>query len=332
MGTRLLPLTKTTPKQLLPIAEVTGLERVLEHLSRHGVNEVVLSLGYKPDAFLDMFPDDTCAGVALTYAVEPEPLDTAGAIRFAADAAGVDDTFLVLNGDILTDLDVGALVAFHREREAEGTIHLAQVEDPSAFGVVPVDEAGRVERFVEKPPRDEAPTDWINAGTYVLEPSVLERIPAGRRVSIERETFPELVGERRLYAMPSPAYWIDTGTLPKFIEANLDLVARDTAPAPKATLRESGVWTIGAAVIDGDVMGPALVGDACLVAASAHVERSVLGAGARVLEGARVARSVLLPGAVIGPGAVVEDSIVGAAALVAEGAEVRSMIVAEDPE
>ena len=137
----------------------------------------MLSLGYRPDAFMDAYPDGQCAGVALHYAVEPEPLDTAGAVGFAAASAGIDDTFIVVNGDVLTDLDVSELWDFHRDRGAEGTIALTPVDDPSRYGVVPIDDKGRVTAFVEKPAPGTAPTNWINAGTYVLEPSVLERIP-----------------------------------------------------------------------------------------------------------------------------------------------------------
>ena len=199
-GTRLRPLTLSAPKQMLPIVGVPMIERVLGHLARHGVDEAVLSLGYLPDAFMEAYPDGRAAGIRLFYAVEPEPLDTAGAVRFAATLAGIAETFVVVNGDVLTDLDLTSLVAFHRERRAEGTIALHPVADPSAFGVVPTDEEGRVTAFVEKPPRDEAPTNEINAGTYVLEASVLARIPEGGRVSIERETFPAMVRDRRLFA------------------------------------------------------------------------------------------------------------------------------------
>ena len=203
-GTRLRPLTLTTPKQMLPVGRRPMIERVLGHLAAHGIDEAVLSLGYRPDAFMQAYPDGSCAGVRLVYAVEAEPLDTAGAIRFAAVEAGLDqqgEAFVVVNGDVLTDLDVSVLVAFHHERQAEATIALTPVPDPSAFGVVPTDDHGRVQAFIEKPPRDTAPTNLINAGTYVLEPSVLARIPSDRRVSIERETFPALVADGRLYAL-----------------------------------------------------------------------------------------------------------------------------------
>src|SRR5262249_36784818 len=160
------------------------------------VDQAILSLGYRPDGFAHAYPDNRCAGVALHYAVEPEPLDTAGAVRFAALDAGVAERFIVVNGDVLTDLDVSALVALHDKVGAEATISLTPVDDPSRYGVVPIDAEGRVEAFIEKPPRDEAPSNWINAGTYVFEPSVIDRIPEGRKVSIERETFPGLVVDR----------------------------------------------------------------------------------------------------------------------------------------
>jgi mannose-1-phosphate guanylyltransferase len=291
-GTRLRPLTYTVPKQLLPVAGVTMLERVLGRLAAHGVDDVVLSMGYRPDAFREEFPDGRAAGVALTYAVEPEPRDTAGAIRFAADVAGIDGTFVVVNGDVLTGLDVGALIAFHRERGGLATIALTPVDDPSAFGVVPTDDRGRVTAFIEKPPRGLAPTNLINAGTYVLEPEVLALIPAGTRVSIERETFPALVGEGRLFALASDAYWLDTGTPAQYLKANLDLVE-----------------------------GAALIGPGADVAATARVCHSVVGAGARVEDGAEVRDSVVLAGAVVGAGAVVDGSIVGMGARI--GARAR---------
>ena len=236
-GTRLRPLTLSTPKQMLPVVGVPMLERVLGHLARHGVDEAVLSLGYLPDAFLEAYPDGRAAGVSLAYAVEPEPLDTAGAVRFAATSAGVDDTFVVVNGDVLTDLDLTRLVAFHRRVGAQGTIALHPVADPSAFGVVPTDADGRVTAFVEKPPRGEAPTNQINAGTYVLEPSVLKRIASSGRVSIERETFPAMVRDGVLFALSDEGYWLDTGTPSAYLDANFDYVDGRRGPDGHAGAR-----------------------------------------------------------------------------------------------
>ncbi|HUI03713.1 MAG TPA: NDP-sugar synthase [Acidimicrobiales bacterium] len=331
-GTRLRPLTYTTPKQLLPVVEVPMLERVLGHLGRYGVDDAVLSLGYRPDAFTAAYPDDVAAGVHLEYAVEAEPLDTAGAIRFAAHSAGIAETFLVVNGDVLTDLDVGALVAFHRGHGAEATLHLTAVDDPSRFGVVPTDADGRVLEFVEKPPAGEAPTNLINAGTYVLEPSVLARIPAGRRASVERETFPELAAVGAVYALASDAYWLDAGTPLAYLRANTDLIdgTRPGPPAPGCRQLAPGVWGLGAAEVRGEVAAPSFLGRGAVVEAGARVARSVVGAGARVARGASVESSVLLPGVRVGPGAKVAGSVLGRRAVIAENCEISPVTVVGD--
>ena len=331
-GTRLRPLTYTTPKQLLPVAEVPMLERVLTHLRACGVDEVVLSLGYRPDAFFAAYPDHQAAGVRLDYAVEPEPLDTAGAIAFAAGHAGIDDTFIVVNGDVLTDMDTSALVAFHRAHGATATIHLKAVDDPTRFGVVPTDADGRVIEFVEKPPADRVPTNLINAGTYVLEPEVLARIPAGRRVSVERETFPALAAEGAVFAMASDAYWLDTGTPAAYLQANADLLAgvRPGPPAPGARQVSLGIWTLGAPIVRGEVRPTSLLGAGAQVGHDAMVTSSVIGARAVVERGAQVENSVLLPGARVGAGARVVGSILGHDCLVSEGCELSPVTVVGD--
>lgn len=329
LGTRLRPLTLTTPKQMLPVAEVTMIERVLTHLAGHGVDEVVLSVGYRPDAFLAAFPEDRCAGVALRYAVEHTALDTGGAIGFAARQAGIDETFLVVNGDVLTDLDVGALAAAHRRAGGAATIALTPVADPSAFGVVPTAADGRVTAFIEKPPPGQAPTNLINAGFYVLEPSVLEAIPTEGRVNVERETFPALVAAGALYAEASDAYWIDTGSPASYLRANLDHLAglRGEPPAPGARRdADGGAWVLGHPVLDAAPEAGSLVGDAAFVARGSTVSASIVGAGARV-DRAHIRGSVLLPGAVVHAGAVVEDSICGPGSVVGEGATLRNLTV-----
>lgn len=328
-GTRLRPLTLSTPKQMLPIVERPMIEWVLGHLAGHGIVEAVLSLGYLPDAFVTAYPSGSAAGVKLSYAVEPEPLDTAGAIRFAADQACITDTFVVVNGDVLTDMDLSALVAFHRDRGAEGTIALHPVPDPSAFGVVPTNGQGRVQAFVEKPPRDEAPTNRINAGTYVLEPSVLARIPSGRRVSIERETFPVMVDDGRLYALSDDAYWLDTGTPAAYIQAQRDLVEgrRGQPPVPGALLRDEGVWVNGAPKVAGRVVGPSYVGDGARIDEGATVRASVLYTGSVVEANSTVVDSVLLEAARVAGGSTVTGSVLGPRSIVGERCELRPITV-----
>ena len=329
IGSRLRPLTLTVPKQALPIVEVPMIERVVGYLASHGVEEVVLSLGYLPQAFERLFPDGRCRDVRLTYAVEPEPLDTAGAVGFAAAYAGIDERFVVVNGDILTDLDLTAMIAFHGQRDAEATISLATVSDPSAFGLVPIDDEGKVAAFVEKPAPGERGPSLVNAGTYVLEPSVLGRIPGGRRVSIEREVFPVLAASGALYGFDSPDYWTDTGTPRQYLEAQLVLVSglRAGPPAPGAELGRNGVWTLGEVDIDADLQGPAVVGIGATVAAGASIQGSVVGAGSVVATGARVHDSVLMPGVVVHEGAVVSRSILATGVVVGAGADVSGVSV-----
>lgn len=301
-GTRLRPLTADVPKQMLPIVGIPMIERVVAGLGSHGVTEAVLSLGYRPDAFIDAYPDGICAGVVLHYAVEPEPLDTAGAVRFAAESAQIDDTFIVVNGDVLTDLNVTELWNFHKSHGAEGTIALTPVDDPSRYGVVPIDDDGRVIAFVEKPAPGTAPTNWINAGTYVLEPSILDRIDSDRRVSIERETFPSVVADGGLFALHSDAYWIDAGTPATYLRAQLDL-------------------------IDGHRSSESGLNPSAEVDSSATVENSILGADVVIGNGAVIRNSVLMNNVTIGPGVHILDSIVADRVWVGPDSVIRELSV-----
>ena len=317
-GTRLRPLTFATPKPLLPIANQPHLERQLEWLAAHGVDEVVLSMRYRADAFHEHFGDasgrDRFGDVTVRYAVEDEPLGTAGAIRFAAE--GIDERFIVCNGDLLNGLDLSELVRFHDERGAEATISLTQVEDPSAFGVVPTRDDGQVIAFVEKPAPGKAPSNWINAGTYVLEPSFCDRIPARLNVSVERETFPRMLQQPGLlYGYQSDAYWLDIGTPEKYVQAHVDVLAGRLGlpPVSGAEERTAGVWSEGSVVIEpgARVEGPTLLGAGTRVEAGAHVTASVLGRGVVVEAGAEVAGAVLHDRVRVSNGASVSDSVVG---------------------
>ncbi len=312
-GTRLRPLTLRVPKQLLPVGHVPMIERVVAHLGASGVTEVVLSLGYQPDAFLEQYPDGTCAGVEMRYAVEPEPLDTAGAIAFAAREAGITDRFVAVNGDVITSLDVAGLWRSHEERGASASIALTPVDDPSRFGVVPLDADGRVEAFIEKPEPGTAPSNWINAGTYVLEPEVLDRVPAGRRVSIEREVFPALVADGAVFGLQSESYWIDAGTPEAYLRVHRDLLAGLTGD--EATALADGATVDPGATVEGSFVGPSST-----VAEGATVQGSVLMAGVRVLPGATVVDSVVASGAVIGAGAsLTGGTVVGYDEVVPDG-------------
>jgi mannose-1-phosphate guanylyltransferase len=299
LGTRLRPLTETIPKQLLPVAGVPMIERVLEQLSSHGVDRAILSMGYLPAAFVSAYPDGIIGGVHVSFAIEPVALGTAGAIRFAGRSGSIDETFLAVNGDVMTDLDVTALIASHRSKGAEATIHLTPVDDPGRYGVVACDAAGLVTSFVEKPEPGSAPSNNINAGTYVLEPSFFDRVPDATTMSVEREVFPRMVHERTLYAVVDASYWIDAGTPRAFLQANTDILdGTRVVPLP-------GALTGGALVLEG-----------ASVSASARVTGSVLGRDVRVGDGASIVDSVVLEGATIGDRASVTDAVIGPGAVI----------------
>lgn len=312
-GTRLRPLTYTRPKHLLPIANRPHIEHVFDLLHSHGITDVVLLTSYLADAFDEVIAAARVRGLEVLVAREPEPLGTAGALKNAQELVA-GETFFAFNGDVLTDLDLGAVLAFHRARAADATIVLTPVDDPSSFGVVPTAPDGRVLGFIEKPPPGQAPTDEVNAGVYVFEPHVLERIPPGEVCSAERELFPQMIAEgARLYALATGAYWMDIGTPEKFLQANLDALegryrtAAVPDPGPGAVLAAAGAE----------------------VAPGARVSSACLGAGSRVASDAVVERSVLLPGALVGEGARVRGCTLGEGAIVEPGAEVSGRAVAD---
>ena len=282
-GTRLRPLTFEIPKPLLPVCNIPLLERLMTSLAHGGVTHAVLALGFKPEPFLKAFPNNRCADVELSYAVEDRPLDTSGAIGFAAREAKIyerGETFIVANGDILTDLDVAELVSFHHSVKAEGTIH------PSQYGVVETDATGKVLRFVEKPKAGETVSRHVNGGTYVFETSALERMPGTTPLSIERETFPEMVHDGVLYAFATDDYWIDAGRPDTYVRSNIELLSR------KSIYKVTPI----------DVSAK--------VDATAVITQSAIGANCVVGENAQIVRSVLMNGAKVDANAVVIDSAV----------------------
>ncbi len=311
-GTRLRPLTDDVPKPALTLVDRPFLAYMIEWLAAHGVTEVVLACGFLPDVLQEALGDGEHAGVRLTYVTEPERRGTAGAIRFAADVLGddLDERFLALNGDVLTDLDLTALTNAHREREARATIALHAVEDAAAYGLVAVDGDGRVTEFVEK--TGEAVPGEINAGAYFLERSVLDLIPSGREVSIEREVFPLLVGDG-LGALRLDGYWMDIGTPERYLQASWDILEGRVATQVRPTAPGLLIGA-GAEIADGATVGP----------------RVVVSPGCRIAGGAAVRDSVLLDGCEIGPGARVSGSVLAAGVTVDAGAEVDGAIVGRD--
>ena len=312
-GTRLRPLTESVPKPALTLVDRPFLAYMIEWLAGHGVEEVVLACGFLPDVLREALAgEEERAGVSIRYVVEPERRGTAGAIRFAADELGdsLQDRFLALNGDVLTDLDLGALLRFHSERGASATLGLYPVEDSSAYGLVSSDAGGEVLEFLEKT-GNQVPGE-VNAGMYVLERSVLDLIPPGEEVSIERDVFPRLVGEG-LHGLRLDGYWMDIGTPERYLQASWDIL-------------EHRVETLVAPTAPGMLVAPTAE-----VAAEAAVgPRAVLGPASRVEAGAEVGDSVLLEGCTVGAGARVRDSILSAGVEVAPGATLEGAVVGRD--
>ena len=308
-GTRLRPLTANVPKPALTLVDRPFLAYMIEWLAGHGVTEVVLACGFLPDVLRAALADEEeRAGVTIRYVAEPEPLGTAGAIRFAADSLGdeLEDRFLALNGDVLTDLDLSALLRAHEDWDAAATIGLHPVEDSSAFGLVHSDADGAVLEFLEK--TGEGKPGEVNAGMYVLQRSVLDLIAPGENVSIERDVFPRLVGNG-LHGMLLDGYWVDIGTPERYRQASWDIlegrVETRVEPTGEGILVDSGAQVDGAAQI-----GPqAVIGPGCQVGAGAQILGSVVLDDCTVGENARVVDSILSPRAEVAPGAVVEGLV-----------------------
>jgi mannose-1-phosphate guanylyltransferase len=310
-GTRLRPLTSDVPKPAVTLVDRPFLAYAIEWLAAHGVTEVVLACGFLPDVLREALGDEERhAGVTITYVTEPERLGTAGAIRFAADALGdrLEERFLALNGDVLADLDLTALLRAHEERGARATIALHPVEDSSAYGLVRCDGDERVLEFLEK--TGETVPGEINAGAYVLERSVLDLVPAGRAVSIEREVFPRLVGEG-LCGLLLDGYWMDIGTPERYLQASWDILEGRVETEVEST--RPGCLVAEGAEVDAEarVGERAVISSGCRIGAGAELSETVLLDGCTVGEGARVERSILAPGATVEAGAQLVDTVVG---------------------
>src|SRR5882724_7768449 len=311
-GTRLRPLTVHTPKPIVPIFDRPFLHYQLDLLKQvPEIDEVILSLNYQPRRIEEVFGDGGESGLAIRYVVEPAPLGTGGAIRFASEA--MRDSVVVFNGDVLTQLDLAAVIALHRERKAKATIVLTPVDNPTAYGLVETDAHGNVTRFLEKPNADEITCDTINAGIYVLEPDTFDRIPKDTPWSIERSFFPSLVDRGETFvAYVSRGYWIDIGTPEKYMQVHRDIMdglyrtapfadaASTTWISPQARVEE-GASIEGPCFIDegtvvksGARIGPySVVGRQCHIEEHASIERAIVWANSRICQEAIVRQSIL---------------------------------------
>ncbi|HEY33120.1 MAG TPA: NDP-sugar synthase [Dehalococcoidia bacterium] len=320
-ATRLHPLTANTPKAMVPVLNRPFLEYVIQNLSRHGVTEIVLAQHHLAGPIESYLGDGSQLGVRLTYVIEEEARGTAGAIKNVERY--LDGTFLALNGDIFSDLDITEMVRFHKEQNAVATIALVPVEDPTAYGLIETDLTGRVQRFLEKPDPSEITTNMINAGTYVLEPEVLTQIPSEKQVSIERETFPMLVSSGRpVYSFPSSGYWMDAGTPEKYLQLHRDLLSG------KSTWYTPGV---DVEVLIGEgcnidptapLIGPVLIGAGCTIGEDSVIEDSVIWHGVQVGSRVRVKSSVVANNCTLGDDSTVEGGVLGDHVTVVAGGRV----------
>jgi mannose-1-phosphate guanylyltransferase len=324
-GTRLRPLTSTVPKPVVPLVDRPFIVYMLDWLRGHGVDDVVMSCGHLASGVRNVLGDGTAFGIKLRYVEEPRPLGTGGAVKFAASL--LDERFLMLNGDVLTDLDLTGQLELHEATGARATLALTPVEDPSAYGLVRTRPDGEVTGFVEKPSVDQIDTRNISAGAYVLERSVLDLLPENRPASIERDVFPQLVGHG-LYGCVSDGYWLDIGTPERYLEATFDIL-EGTVDTRVAERMRSGYLCVERGVdSQGRIIPPALVESGCVIADGARVGgRVVLGGGVVVGEGTTIERAVVLQGAEIGANCTLSGCLIAGGVRIGDECVVDGMSV-----
>src|SRR5919202_850263 len=317
-GTRLRPLTSTVPKPVVPLVDRPFIAFMLSWLHEHGVDDVVMSCGHLAAGVHNALSDGSAYGLRLRYVEEPQPLGTGGAVKYAEPL--LDERFLMLNGDVLTDIDLTAQIAQHERRNAVATLALVPVEDPSAYGLVRTATDGAVQAFVEKPAPDQIDTNRISAGAYVLERSVLDGLTAGEPASIERDVFPGLVGDG-LYGYLADGYWLDIGTPERYLAGTFDILEGVVATPVRAS-------EVPPASGSGRVIPPVLLGEGCTFADSARIGgRAVLQSGVTVGEETTIERAVVLQGTEVGAGCTLRVCIVGPGVRIGDGCMVEGLSV-----
>ncbi|HUA74549.1 MAG TPA: NDP-sugar synthase [Solirubrobacteraceae bacterium] len=313
-GTRLRPLTSSVPKPVVPLVDRPFISYMLEWLRRHEIDDVIMSCGFLATSVRNVLGDGSGLGIRLRFVEEPDPRGTAGALKFAESM--LEERFLMLNGDVLTDIDLTAQIAQHERTGATATLALVPVADPSAYGLVHLHGDNSVRDFLEKPSADAIDTNLISAGAYVLERSILEKIPPDRNVSIEREVWPLLIGNG-LYGFPADSYWLDIGTPERYLQGTFDIIEGNVQTALAERLGSDWLAVDPGAEVKGRAIPPAVIERGVRVAAGAQVgSLVVLGEDVSVGAGATIERAVVLKGAEIGEGAVLRDCIVAAGARV----------------
>ncbi|MFA4929347.1 MAG: NDP-sugar synthase [Patulibacter sp.] len=319
-GTRLQPLTAERPKPIVSLVDRPFMAYMLEWVAAHGITDVIMCCGFLPDALQDVLGDGSRYGVKLTWVIEPDPRGTAGALKMAEQH--ITGRFVMLNGDVLTDIDLSAQLRQHEQTGATGTLGLVPVEDPTAYGLVRVHDDGRVSGFLEKPDLAEIDTDLISAGVYVLEPSVLEMIPPDRMVSIEREVWPRLVGNGLYGCQHRSAYWMDIGTPERYLEGTADILAGRVRTRVAERLLEGAVDASATVAADLDLSPQALVDAGARIGSGVRIGAgSVIGRNVTIADDVTVDNAVILEGARISSGARLEQCVVGEHAQI--GANVR---------
>ncbi|MEA2153958.1 MAG: mannose-phosphate guanylyltransferase [Solirubrobacteraceae bacterium] len=321
-GTRLRPLTSSVPKPVLPLVDRPMMVYMLEWLRGHGIDDVIMSCGFKATKVRAVLGDGSQLGIRLRFVEEPDPRGTAGALKFAEDL--LDERFLMLNGDVLTDLDLSAQIAQHERTGAIGTLALVPVPDPTSYGLVRLHDDGSVQEFLEKPSADTVlDTNLISAGAYVLERSVLDMIAPDRKVSIERKVWPALVGEGLYGFVDEQAYWLDVGTPDRYLQATFDILEGNVRTGVADVLGDGFLSIDPSARLEGRAIPPSIVGAGASIAAGAHVgSLAVVAGGVSVGEGSTVERSVVLEGASIGAGCLLRDCIIGPGARIGDRTQV----------
>ncbi|MGB9856657.1 MAG: sugar phosphate nucleotidyltransferase [Dictyoglomaceae bacterium] len=329
-GVRLLPLTKILPKPMLPIANRPFLHYIIDLLKHYGIKEIVLSLGYKSEEIKKYFEDGEKFGVKIYYVEESFPLGTAGAIKNAESF--FEDTFLIFNGDIMTDINLEHLINFHKNKKPLVTIALTKVDDPSSYGVIELDNEGKIKKFIEKPKKEEAPTNFINAGIYVFEKEIFNFIPSGREVSLEREIYPLLLKENiPMYGFEYKGYWLDIGNLQKYLKANKDILL-GKVKLPNINLERRNNVIIGENVEihpKAKIEGPIIIGDGTIISKDAEINSiSIIGKEVFIDKKAKIKESVIWDKAKIGENSYVENSVVASKYTVANNEKIISEAVA----
>lgn len=337
-ATRLLPLTCNIPKALVPVLNRPFLEHVIRHLGRHQIKDIILAQGRLVQPIDGYLGDGSQFGVKLSYIVEATPLGTAGAVKNAERY--LDETFLVLNGDIFTDLDLTAMIGFHLEKKAKATIAVTAVDDPTSYGLIETDARGRITRFLEKPSLSEVTTNMINAGTYVLEPDILTQIPPQTEVSIERETFQQLLTQGEpMYACSSSAYWLDMGTPEKYLQLHRDLLSGKSSqytPNKEVIIGEpsdihptaqiNGPVVIGANCSIGrqvKLTGPVVIGDGCTILEDSVIEESIIWRNTRLGPRVTLKNSILADNCCLKAGSLCQQSVLGDNVTVVSGYKLK---------